>query len=141
MPKRNDMISRRKALIAILFVLVSAGLLFYGYLSAVNLFGGTSAFNESCSYFLGYSACWYGFAMYLIMFLVTGFGLLERSGARNVFLTDVVVSICGIFFAGSFVEGVLTIKNHRYPWPFNLCVRTCLLRFDFHHFCYWKPAG
>ena len=41
--------------------------------------------------------------MYLIMFLVTGFGLLRTSGAKNVFLTDVVVSICGIFFAGSFV--------------------------------------
>lgn len=97
------MIPRMKALIVILFALASAGLLFSGYLSAVNLFSGTCAFNETCPYFLGYPACWYGFAMYLIMFLVTGFGLLRTSGAKNVFLTDVVVSICGIFFAGSFV--------------------------------------
>jgi hypothetical protein len=92
-----------KALIVLLFVLVSAGLLFSGYLSAVNLFSGTCAFNESCPYFLGYPACWYGFAMYLIMFLVTGLGLLGTSGAKNVFLVDAVVSICGIFFAGTFV--------------------------------------
>jgi hypothetical protein len=72
MPKRNDMILRMKALIVILLALASAGLLFSGYLSAVNLFSGTCAFNETCPYFLGYPACWYGFAMYLIIFLVTG---------------------------------------------------------------------
>ena len=35
--KGNDMIFRRKALIGVLFVLVSAGLLFSGYLSGESL--------------------------------------------------------------------------------------------------------
>ena len=39
--ERIDTISRRKALIGLLFVLVSADLLFSGYLSAVNLFSST----------------------------------------------------------------------------------------------------
>src|ERR1019366_10609833 len=67
-----------KSLVVILFILASAGLLFSGYLSAVNLFSHTCAFNESCPFFLGYPACFYGFAMYLVMFFVTGLGVLGR---------------------------------------------------------------
>ena len=92
-----------KSLVVILFILASAGLLFSGYLSAVNLFSHTCAFNESCPFFLGYPACFYGFAMYLIMFFVPGLGVLGRVRYKKVFITDAVVSIIGILFAGSFV--------------------------------------
>jgi hypothetical protein len=92
-----------KPLVVILFVLATAGFLFSGYLSAVNLFSGTCAFNESCPYFLGYPACWYGFAMYLVMFFATGVGLLGRIGYKKVCVTDLVVSTFGVVFAGRFV--------------------------------------
>jgi len=92
-----------KSLIVILVLLASAGLLFSGYLSAVNLLSDACAFNEPCPIFLGYPACFYGFAMYLVMFFVTVLGVLGRVGHKKVFLTDGVVSILGILFAGRFV--------------------------------------
>ncbi len=87
----------------ILFVFVSAGLLFSGYLSAVKLFSGTCAFNESCPYFLGYPACWYGFSMYLFMFIATGIGLTRKLPLSALCKADATVSLLGIIFAGSFV--------------------------------------
>jgi hypothetical protein len=75
---------KTKTLIVILFFLALAGLLFSGYLSTVKFFSDTCAFNESCPLFLGYPACFYGFAMYLIMFCVTGLGVLGRVGYEKV---------------------------------------------------------
>ena len=86
-----------------LFVLILAGLLFSGYLSAVKLFSGTCAFGESCPYFLGYPACWYGFSMYLFMFIVTGIGLTRKLPLVALCKADAAVSLLGIIFAGSFV--------------------------------------
>jgi hypothetical protein len=94
---------KTKTSIVLLFFLSLAGLLFSGYLSTIKFFSDTCAFNESCPLFLGYPACFYGFAMYLIMFSVTGLGVLGRVGYIKVFLTDAVVSAIGILFAGSFV--------------------------------------
>jgi hypothetical protein len=103
----QDLVDERttymKSFIVILVFLASAGLLFSGYLSAVNLLSDTCASDEPCPLFLGYPACFYGFAMYLVMFFVTGLGVLGRVGYKKVFLTDVVVSIFGIVFAGRFV--------------------------------------
>ena len=41
--------------------------------------------------------------MYLILFSVTGLGVLGSVGDGKVFLADAVVSAIGILFAGSFV--------------------------------------
>jgi hypothetical protein len=59
----------------ILFVLASAGPRSPETSQCRKLFSGMCAFDESCRYFPGYPACWYGFAMYLIMVHVAGFGL------------------------------------------------------------------
>ena len=56
--------------VRLLLALSIAGLLFSGYLSSYRFFSDTCAFNEPCPYFLGYPACYYGFAMFLIMTLV-----------------------------------------------------------------------
>ena len=86
----------------LLFSLSIAGVLFAGYLSSVRFFTDTCAFNEPCPYFLGYPACYFGFAMYLLMTLVIAlyyFGILTKQRA----LTKVVViSGAGILFAGFF---------------------------------------
>lgn len=92
--------------------------MFSGYLSAVKLFSGSCAFNEPCPYFLGYPACWYGFALYLIIFIAT---LLA--------LTDIIeiVSALGIIFSGSFavreiaagqITGVLGFSTYVYGFIF-----------------------
>ena len=83
-----------------LFGLIIAGLLFSGYLGGVKLFGGVCAFNESCPYFLGYPTCYYGFGMYLVMFVLL---LLAQRGKIDTTksLQGVLgVSVLGIFFAG-----------------------------------------
>lgn len=95
--------SSKKSFIVSLFVLAIAGLLFSGYLSAVKLFSGSCAFNEACPYFLGLPACLYGFAMYLIMFIVTCAALAQKEKIKKAILTDVIVSFLGILFAGRFV--------------------------------------
>jgi len=79
-----------------------AGVLFSGYLSAVKLFTTACALNESCPYFLGLPACYFGFVMFLTIFSAA---LLSASGAisiRAAALANTVVSFLGILFAGYF---------------------------------------
>jgi|SRR6185369_12769995 len=85
-----------------LLALTWAGLLFSSYLSAVKLFSNSCAFNEPCPYFLGYPACWYGFGMYLLMFIATAWGLKGMAAVRSVLKFDIIVSVIGIIFAGRF---------------------------------------
>ena len=49
-------------------VLTLGGVLFSGYLSFYKLLTGNCALNEPCPFFLGYPACWYGFAMFFVIF-------------------------------------------------------------------------
>ena len=46
-------------------------MLFSGYLSAVKLFSQTCAIDSGCSYFLGYPTCYYGFAFFALIFILT----------------------------------------------------------------------
>lgn len=85
------------------FVLTLAGLLFSGYMSGVKLITKSCAFREACPYFLGYPACFYGFAMYFIMFAITVCALANSAARTAAMKTNTVVSGIGIIFAGSFV--------------------------------------
>jgi hypothetical protein len=85
-----------------ILILALAGLCFSGYLSAVKLFSGACAFNESCPYFLGYPACWYGFAMYLGMFITSVLAVFSKISAISTFKINIAISALGIVFAGSF---------------------------------------
>ena len=86
----------------LLFALSIAGLLFSGYLSGVKFFSEVCALNEQCPYFLGYPACYYGFAMYLVMTILLTqhfWGALTRS----LVLTALsIISGVGIIFSGYF---------------------------------------
>jgi len=92
-----------KILLRVIFVLTLAGLCFSGYLGAVKLLSGACAFNESCPYFLGYPACWYGFAMYLAMAIASAFAVFQKTPVLLPLRYDVAISALGIVFAGSFV--------------------------------------
>jgi len=97
--------------IKLVFIITIAGLLFSGYLSGVKLFTDTCAFNESCPYFLGYPACWYGFGMYLIMFITTSTHLLKKISIESAIKTNLIISFLGILFSGNFVvQEILTAK-------------------------------
>ncbi|HEU0085550.1 MAG TPA: hypothetical protein VFQ59_01155 [Candidatus Paceibacterota bacterium] len=86
----------------LMYVFIIAGLLFSGYLGAVKLFTNTCAFNESCPYFWGYPACWYGFGMYFLMFVIVSLALLGQMSEKLAVKITLVVSFFGILFAGSF---------------------------------------
>lgn len=111
-------------ILAVIFVLGIAGVLFSGYLSSHRLIKRTCAFNESCPNFLGKPACYFGFAMFTIIFLASGAGAFA-------FITDALalqislwVAIAGILFAGSFTLGEMPrFLNPR--TPYKLIFPTC----------------
>lgn len=83
--------------------LALAGTLFAGYLSFMKLLTSTCAFNESCPYFLGYPACWYGFGMFLIMLVLSITGLYKKNKRETLRRSIILVSFVGILFAGRLV--------------------------------------
>ncbi|OGZ06321.1 MAG: hypothetical protein A2845_00785 [Candidatus Lloydbacteria bacterium RIFCSPHIGHO2_01_FULL_49_22] len=90
----------------ILLALTVAGLLFSGYLGGLKLFSDTCAFNETCATFLGYPTCYYGFAMYLLIFvllLASRFGKMGVSRARY--------GVAGISFAGILFSGYYSFRE------------------------------
>jgi|SRR3989344_7559501 len=90
-----------------IFAISLVGLLFSGYLSGVKMFSDTCAFGESCPYFFGYPACYFGFILY---FLLTLFSLLWNMGKlepeRSLKLLS-AISFAGVLFAGYFTIGEL----------------------------------
>ncbi|KKQ77278.1 MAG: hypothetical protein US98_C0008G0015 [Parcubacteria group bacterium GW2011_GWC1_38_6] len=92
-----------------IFVLGMAGLLFAGYLSAVKLFNQTCALGESCAYFLGYPACYYGFLMYLLITIFAGLLLWSEKNKKMALNGVTFVSFLGILFAGYFTINELPL--------------------------------
>jgi hypothetical protein len=113
------------------FVLVLVGLMFSGYLSAIKFFTNTCAFSQSCPYFLGYPACWYGFGMYLLMFIFTSTALLGKLKIKSAVKINLFISFCGIIFAGRFfiqellqskVTGALGLSTCAYGLIFYILI-------------------
>lgn len=94
----------------IIFFISLGGLLFSGYLSAVKLLTSTCAFDETCPYFLGYPTCFYGFIMFLVIFLASLLGMSKNARKEKITLVHVVVSIIGIMFAGYFVAHEINLN-------------------------------
>ncbi|MFM2383446.1 MAG: hypothetical protein RIQ72_18 [Candidatus Parcubacteria bacterium] len=83
-----------------ILILSIAGLLFSGFLSAVKFFSNTCALGETCPIFLGLPACYFGFAMYLALAILSVFFVTRKSARIRMAL--IAVSGLGIFFAGYF---------------------------------------
>jgi len=113
-----------KGLERVIFALSLGGLLFSGYLSSVKFFNNTCAFNESCPYVFGYPACYYGFGLFLILFLLS----LNISKYLKVVNK---VSLVGILFAGYLTATELpSIFQGTKDYFFGL--PTCALGFFFY---------
>lgn len=111
--------------VIVLLALSLAGVAFAGYMSAVKFFSETCAFNEPCPYFLGYPACYFGFAMYLALLtlaLLTYNGLL---GVRTGVQWMLYVSIAGILFSGYYTLSELPVLFSRGFNAFLLGLPTC----------------
>lgn len=87
----------------ILFIITLGGTLFSGYLSSVKFFLKTCSFGETCPYFLGYPACYYGFSLFLILFIISACSLVGKIGTRAQVTALTSVSVIGVIFSGFFV--------------------------------------
>lgn len=115
-----------------LFVLGLAGVLFSGYLSGVKFFSDTCAFNEGCPYFLGYPACYYGFVMFLLIFIFSSLLLLSKIGTRKGLSIVMRVSILGILFAGYFTLQEIPLLLEQGFKAYMLGLPTCALGLIFY---------
>ncbi|MEK7576242.1 MAG: hypothetical protein AAB482_00970 [Patescibacteria group bacterium] len=109
-----------------------AGLAFSGYLSGVKFFSGTCALNESCPYFLGYPACYYGFAMYLALTIFAGLYLQSRINEKSALRALASISFMGILFAGYFTIGELPLLFSKGLSAYVLGLPICALGLIFY---------
>jgi len=116
----------------VLLTLSLMGLAFSGYLSGVKLFTKTCAFGETCPIFLGLPACYFGFAMFLMMTIVASLwtcGKMTESCATR-WMSG--VSALGILFAGYFTFGELPKLFDEGLTAYMLGLPTCALGLIFY---------
>lgn len=114
------------------FVLGACGLLFAGYLSGIKFFTKTCAFNESCPYFLGFPACYFGFAMYLIITLFAGLHVAHKMSGEKANQVVLMISILGILFAGYYTLGELPLLFSEGLSAYVLGLPTCAMGLVFY---------
>jgi hypothetical protein len=108
-----------------------AGVLFSGYMSFIKLFSKTCAFGETCPLFMGFSACYFGFLLFLTLFILSL--ILATKKHKDKILTNSIffVSLLGFLFAFYYSAGEmpLLIQNGFGFYKFGL--PTCMLGFLF----------
>jgi uncharacterized membrane protein len=108
-----------------LFLVAIAGFLFSGYMSGVKFFSGACAFNEGCPIFLGYPACYYGFAMFTLITVFSGLLLFKKWGERNALYALMIISGLGILFAGYYTLSELPLLLREGLGAYLLGLPTC----------------
>lgn len=83
-------------------VLAGIGVCFSGFISFSRLITGVCPLSEPCPYFLGYPACWYGLALFSILFLTSVALLIRQAEIRTASRIHLVTATLGILFAGYF---------------------------------------
>lgn len=109
----------------IMFYLGLAGVLFSGYLSATKLFTSTCAFNEPCPIFLGQPSCYFGFGMFLIIFISAILGLMKTINEGTMTKIITWISALGILFAGYFTVPEITRLFSSVDTGYSLGLPTC----------------
>ena len=126
------MLADQKTYLKITLGLTTAGTLFSGYLTAVRLLTGSCAFNESCPFFLGYPACWYGFAMFASMLGVSVAALTGRLNVEPAAKTIGGISFLGTIFAGHFVWAEVSSWLAARSANYQLVLPTCVYGLAFY---------
>lgn len=110
----------------------TAGLLFAGYMSSYKFFFKMCALNETCPIVFGVPACYYGFVMFLALFLLS-VGLVSKKLSKNSALLGLIfVSLLGILFAGNLTLGELPLFFERGFRAYVLGLPTCALGLIFY---------
>jgi hypothetical protein len=116
----------------ITFILALAGMLFAGYLSVVKFFSDTCALGESCPYFLGYPACYFGFGLFGLIVLLMILGAWNLMAQKSSELSVLAVSAAGILFSGYFTLQEMPALLSRGPGAYVLGLPTCALGLLFY---------
>ncbi|MFA6603398.1 MAG: hypothetical protein WCT10_00990 [Patescibacteria group bacterium] len=82
-----------------------AGTMFSGYLAGTRFFSGVCAFREGCPVFLGFPACYFGFALFSTMFVSTAYAWAFGVRAKWPVAVNTLIASLGVMFAGSFTVG------------------------------------
>ena len=85
-----------------------SGTAFSGYMSYLKYFQEMCLFEESCPEFLGKPACFFGFAMFLMLLLSSLRGVIFAESPKKV---NFLVSGVGTIFSGYFVLEELFTKG------------------------------
>ncbi len=83
-----------------LLAITLGGTLFAGYLAGDKFFNDNCTIGASCAYWLGYPTCYYGFAMFLILFLLS-VGYMVTDNKIHAKLMS-IVAMLGVIFSGYF---------------------------------------
>lgn len=94
---------KEKSLVILNVVLTSCGVLFSGYLSAVKFFSSNCVSDDPCPLFLGHPACYFGFGLFLTLFITSSLGLVHALNFAVMRMVVRLVSLGGVLFAGNFV--------------------------------------
>ncbi|MFH1712227.1 MAG: hypothetical protein ABH846_03265 [Patescibacteria group bacterium] len=109
----------------IAFGITLAGVLFSGYMSGIKFLSDTCAFNEPCPYFLGFPACYFGFAMFLALFLITTYAFAKKVKESWPKTANLIVALMGTLFAGYFTANELPDVLSGVAEGYSLGLPTC----------------
>lgn len=79
-----------------------AGSLFSGYLSAVRFFSKSCVFSEPCPMFLGQPACYFGFAFFLLLLIVSIIEVVKKDASKGLVKISMSLAFVGAIFAAYF---------------------------------------
>ncbi len=109
----------------IIYSLTLAGTLFSGFLSGVKLFTDNCALGEACPLFLGYPACYFGFALFLTLFTLSNFLVFRKTKQAETSKTLAIVSTIGVIFSGYYVvQEFIWFSINGFQWS-QLGLPTC----------------
>jgi uncharacterized membrane protein len=97
------------------------GVLFSGYLSFGTVISGVCPLNGECPFFLGYPACYFGLAMFLMILIASLMSFLPKQNKDNLIKAILAISFMGILFSGYF--SLIEILN---PRNYSLILPTCV---------------
>ncbi len=106
-----------------------AGTLFSGYLAGTKLLSGSCALNQPCPYFLGYPACYYGFALFFVLTFVAFFLVRRTLRARTALTVILFVALVGVVFAGYFTLQELPTMLREGIGAYVASIPTCAMGF------------
>lgn len=84
------------------FVLSLSGVLFSGYLSFVKFFTKNCALSEPCPLFFGFPACYFGFGLFLGLFIFSLSLFCKGVDIKDRIKVLIFISFLGVLFASWF---------------------------------------